>query len=256
MLWVGGQIETLPIIKAVLFPSIISLFIPLLLVSFMLRNKSFTPAVEEENAVLPGGAAAVLFTGLGGLLFVPVFKSLTHLPPYLGILLVLGLVWVLTELIHQKKSDSEKSVFTPSHALTKIDTPSILFFLGILLAVSALESAHLLKDAALWLDGITGNKSLIMGLIGLASAVVDNVPLVAAAMGMYDLQAFPVTNPMWTELAFAAGTGGSILIIGSAAGVAVMGIEKIDFLWYLKNIAWLALAGFLAGYAVLLLMLA
>jgi Na+/H+ antiporter NhaD/arsenite permease-like protein len=253
MLWVGGHIETLPLIKMLFIPSVICLLVPLILVSLLLRkNKLIIAAGPDNQSEMPQGAAMVLFFGLGGLFMVPVFKNLTHLPPYLGILLVLGMVWVLTEIIHKGKENEDKSIFTPSHALSKIDTPSILFFLGILLAVSALETAGVLKDSALWLDSITSNKSVIMAVIGIASAIVDNVPLVAAAIGMYDLSNFPASNPMWIELAFAAGTGGSILIIGSAAGVAVMGIEKIEFLWYLKRISWLALAGYIAGYLCLL----
>lgn len=256
MLWVGGHIETVPLIKSLFVPSFISLLVPLLLAGFFLRRQPFTPAKKPDNATeVPKGAAVVLLSGLGGLFMVPVFKNLTHLPPYLGILLVLGVVWLLTEIIHKDKETSEKSVFTPSHALSKIDTPSILFFLGILLAVSALETAGLLEAAAAWLDGLTSDKSVIMAFIGLASAIVDNVPLVAAAIGMYDLVDFPSSLPMWIELAFAAGTGGSILIIGSAAGVAVMGIEKIEFIWYLKRISWMALAGFLSGYIYLITMI-
>jgi Na+/H+ antiporter NhaD/arsenite permease-like protein len=253
MLWVGGHIETMPLIKTLFIPSVISLLVPLILISLLLRkNKLLISSGPDNQTEMPQGSSVVLFFGLGGLFMVPVFKNFTHLPPYLGILLVLGMVWVLTEIIHQAKQNEDKSVFTPSHALSKIDTPSILFFLGILLAVSALETAGILRASSQWLDGITTNKSIIMAVIGLASAVVDNVPLVAAAIGMYDLSDFPAGHPMWNELAFAAGTGGSILIIGSAAGVAVMGIEKIEFLWYLKRISLLALAGFFAGYFCLL----
>lgn len=252
MLWVGGQIETIPIIKTLFIPSVVSLLIPLVICSLILKKIPFKAKKEETETHFPPGAGLVLATGAGGLLLVPVFKNITHLPPYLGILLVLGLVWIMTESLHRKEQPEEKSRLSPAHALSRIDTPSILFFLGILLAVSALETAGILKESALWLDGITSRKSTIMGVIGLASAVVDNVPLVAAAMGMYDLQDFPSGDPMWIQLAFAAGTGGSILIIGSAAGVAVMGLEKIDFLWYLKKISWIAFAGFLSGYLILL----
>jgi Na+/H+ antiporter NhaD/arsenite permease-like protein len=253
MLWVGGHIETMPLIKTVFIPSVVCLLVPLILVSLLLRKNKLSIATDlDDQTEMPRGAAVVLLFGLGGLFMVPVFKNLTHLPPYLGILLVLGLVWVLTEIIHKGKKNEDKSIFTPSHALSKIDTPSILFFLGILLAVSALETAGLLRDSSQWLDSFTKDKSVIMAVIGLASAIVDNVPLVAAAIGMYDLSSFPASHPMWNELAFAAGTGGSILIIGSAAGVAVMGIEKIEFLWYLKRISLLALAGYIAGYACLL----
>ncbi len=255
MLWVGGQIETIPLVSMVFLPSLVSLLVPLLLLSFVLKNENSDLGQPIEQEKMADGADWVLMAGAGGLLLVPVFKNLTHLPPYLGILLVLGIIWVLTETIHSGKEEHEKSVLTPSHALSKIDTPSILFFLGILLAVAALESAEVLKTAATWLDGFTSDKAIIMAAIGIASAIVDNVPLVAASIGMYDLSLFPTNSPMWIELAFAAGTGGSILIIGSAAGVAVMGLEKIDFMWYLKKIAWLALAGFISGYLVLLLLL-
>jgi Na+/H+ antiporter NhaD/arsenite permease-like protein len=255
MLWVGGQIETIPLVSMVFLPSVVSLLLPLLLLSFVLKNENSDLGQPIEQEKMADGADWVLMAGAGGLLLVPVFKNLTHLPPYLGILLVLGIIWVLTETIHRGKEAHEKSVFTPSYALSKIDTPSILFFLGILLAVAALESAEVLKTAATWLDGFTSDKAIIMAAIGIASAIVDNVPLVAASIGMYDLSLFPTNSPMWIELAFAAGTGGSILIIGSAAGVAVMGLEKIDFMWYLKKIAWLALAGFVAGYLLLVLLL-
>ena len=255
MLWVGGQIETGPLIRLLFLPSVLCLLVPLLMMSFMLRKTKILSAESSVEEELPPGTGVVLAVGVGGLLFVPVFKNLTHLPPYLGILLVLSVVWMLTEALHRKKSQEEKSLYTPSHALSKIDTPSILFFLGILLAVSALETAGMLEASARWLDGISSSKSIIMGIIGVASAIVDNVPLVAAAMGMYNLQEFPAGDPIWLQLAYTAGTGGSILIIGSAAGVAVMGMENIDFTWYLKRISFPAFAGFLAGYLLLLALL-
>lgn len=255
MLWVGGQIETVSTITTLFLPSILCLLVPLLMVSFSLRNAALASSGDEEKTGFPAGAGIVLGAGIGGLLMVPVFKNLTYLPPYLGILLVLGIVWVLTEILHRKEAQEDKSLYTPAQALSRIDTPSILFFLGILLAVSALETAGMLKASALWLDGISSSKSIIMAIIGIASAVVDNVPLVAASMGMYDLQQFPSGSDLWMQLAYAAGTGGSILIIGSAAGVAVMGMEKIDFLWYLRKISFPAFAGFLSGYMLLLLLL-
>ncbi len=181
---------------------------------------------------------------------VPVFKTITHLPPYMGILFGLGIMWVCTEMIHSKKDEREKGVLSVNHALRKIDTPSILFFLGILLCVSALESTEILHAAAQWLDKTIGNISAISMTIGLLSALVDNVPLVAGAQGMYSLQQYPTDHYYWEFLAFCAGTGGSILIIGSAAGVAAMGLEKIDFFWYVKKIGWVALLGYLAGAAV------
>jgi Na+/H+ antiporter NhaD/arsenite permease-like protein len=181
------------------------------------------------------------------LLFVPVFKTITHLPPYMGILLSLGVIWIVSEVINSKLDDAERAPYTATHALSRIDTSSVLFFLGILLAIGALEATHLLSALARWMDRTMGNEDVIVMAIGLASAVIDNVPLVAATMGMYSLDAFPPDAKLWEFLAYCAGTGGSILIIGSAAGVAVMGMERIDFGWYLKRISLLALLGYFAG---------
>jgi Na+/H+ antiporter NhaD/arsenite permease-like protein len=181
------------------------------------------------------------------LLFVPVFKTITHLPPYMGILLSLGVIWIVSELINSKLDEEERAPYTATHALSRIDTSSVLFFLGILLSIGALEATHLLSALAGWMDRTIGNQDVIVMAIGLASAVIDNVPLVAATMGMYSLDAFPPDAKLWEFLAYCAGTGGSILIIGSAAGVAVMGMEKIDFGWYLKRISLLALLGYFAG---------
>jgi Na+/H+ antiporter NhaD/arsenite permease-like protein len=188
------------------------------------------------------------------LLGVPVFKTLTHLPPYMGILLALGLVWILSELLHSDKDEQEKKYLSVGYALTKIDTSSILFFLGILLAIGGLESFGYLHALSDQLAAYFGDQNRIVTIIGLASAVVDNVPLVAATMGMYSLADFPMDHQMWEYLAFCAGTGGSILIIGSAAGVAVMGMEKIEFGWYLKKIGLLALLGYFAGAGLYLLL--
>ena len=195
----------------------------------------------------------MLLAGVVSLLGVPVFKTLTHLPPYMGILLALGLVWMLSEFLHADKDEEAKKPYTVGHALTKIDTSSVLFFLGILLAIGALESFGFLGQLAAYLESSLGNQYVIVTAIGLASSVVDNVPLVAATMGMYSLLDFPIDHTMWEYLAFCAGTGGSILIIGSAAGVAVMGMEKIEFLWYAKRIGILALLGYFAGAACYLL---
>ena len=255
MLWVGGQISAGSVVQHLFFPSIISLLVPLALVSWFLKDKPGELHPEESGDLFVDGAGLILSMGLGGLMMVPVFKTLTHLPPYMGILLVLALVWGLTEILHRKRQADDRSRLSPSHALSKIDTPSILFFLGILLAVSSLESTHILSDLAGKLDTSLGNKDLIVVLIGLVSAIVDNVPLVAASIGMYDLSTFPIDHRFWTFLAFTSGTGGSILIIGSAAGVAVMGMEKVDFVWYAKRIAWLAMLGYFAGVAWLLLFL-
>jgi Na+/H+ antiporter NhaD/arsenite permease-like protein len=165
----------------------------------------------------------------------------------MGMLLSLGIVWIVSELVNSDKDEEEKHPFTPAHALSKIDTSSVLFFLGILIAIGALQATHLLSDLATWMSNTIGNLDIIVMTIGLASAVIDNVPLVAATMGMYDLATFPTDAKLWEFLAYCAGTGGSVLIIGSAAGVAVMGMEKIDFMWYIKRISLLALIGYLAG---------
>jgi len=189
----------------------------------------------------------MLGVGLGGMLFVPIFKTITHLPPYMGMMLVLGIVWVVSELVHSEKDDAERQKYTPAHALSRIDTPSVMFFLGILLAVGSLQATGLLRDMAESLTRTVGNLDVIILLIGMASAVVDNVPIVAAAMGMYDLQTYPPDAKLWEFLAYCAGTGGSMLLIGSAAGVAVMGMERLSFGWYLRRISWLALIGYVAG---------
>jgi Na+/H+ antiporter NhaD/arsenite permease-like protein len=195
----------------------------------------------------------VFFLGIAALIFVPIFKTVTHLPPFMGMLLGLGAMWVVTEVIHSGKDEAEKGLLSVNHAIRKIDTPSILFFLGILLAISALQSTGILTGIASWLDATVGNLTAIGLLIGVFSAVVDNVPLVAAAQAMYSLERFPCDHFFWEFLAYCTGTGGSALIIGSAAGVAAMGIEKIDFFWYLKKISFLALLGYLAGALTYLL---
>jgi len=246
MLWVKGNVSTRNLVFKLLIPSLVNIIVPLLLVTAFLKNEKVEPPKSHKNIEKVEGETLVLVFGLGGLLMVPFFKSWTHLPPYMGILLALSLVWASTEWIHRKKG-LDKNLYTPSHALAKIDTPSILFFLGILLAVSALETANILRNFSNFLDQSLGNKNLIVFLIGIASAVVDNVPLVAASMAMYSLKEFPMDHNFWIFLAYSAGTGGSILIIGSAAGVAAMGMEKIDFLWYMKKISLLALSGYVAG---------
>ena len=195
----------------------------------------------------------VFFFGVGMLLFVPVFKTITHLPPFMGILFGLSVLWIVTEIIHHEKDEAEKGVLSVNHALRKIDTPSVLFFLGILLSIAALEVTGILTDAATFMDNAVGNINIITMLIGVFSAIVDNVPLVAAAQGMYSMDIYPTDHNFWEFLAYCAGTGGSCLIIGSAAGVAAMGIEKINFFWYIKKISLLALVGYLAGAAVYLL---
>ena len=256
MLWIGGQISATGIIQGLFFPSLLSLIVPLGIASFVLKNQAI--GQPEASAALSSteerDGKIMLFAGAGSLIGVPIFKTLTHLPPYMGILLALGLVWILSELLHSEKDDAAKKHLSVGYALTKIDTSSILFFLGILLAIGGLESFGYLHALSDQLAASLGNQNLIVTSIGLASAVVDNVPLVAATMGMYTLTDFPMDHKMWEYLAFCAGTGGSILIIGSAAGVAVMGMEKIEFGWYLKKIGFLALLGYFAGAGLYLLL--
>ncbi|UEG49887.1 sodium:proton antiporter NhaD [Ferruginibacter lapsinanis] len=253
MLWIGGQITALNIMKQLILPSLVVCIIPALIIARRLKGKrievlppSACTAVEKKDGRI------ILFAGIGFLIFVPVFKTLTHLPPFMGMLLAVGIMWVITTFLHKNKDAEYAEKFTVTKALQKVDTPSILFFLGILLAVSALQSFGLLKDLANVLSNALKNDYLIGIALGLLSAVVDNVPLVAASQGMYDLSAYPTDHPFWEFLALTTGTGGSALIIGTAAGVAVMGIEQIDFMWYLKKIGWLALVGFISGIIVFL----
>jgi NhaD family Na+/H+ antiporter len=260
MLWIGGQITPVNIMKTLLIPSLISLIIPLIYLTFKLKGSvKPTDNLEEEipeTGIKNNHSLIMLLTGIGTLIFVPIFKTITHLPPYMGILFGLGIVWVVSEILHSDKDDEERHPFTVAHALSKIDTSSILFFLGILVAIGALESTNLLSGLALWMNESIGNQDVIVVIIGLASAIIDNVPLVAASMGMYDLNSFPTDSKIWEFMAYCAGTGGSILIIGSAAGVAVMGMEKIDFLWYLRKISFTALIGYFAGVVAYLLIFA
>jgi Na+/H+ antiporter NhaD/arsenite permease-like protein len=251
MLWIGGQITPLHIMSKLFLPSVFCLLVPLIFVSFRLKGNVQTP--ENEDVKLTTTAferALVLSIGLGILLFVPIFKSITHLPPFMAMLLGLGFIWTITELIHKGKSNEDKDFLTVTYALRKVDTPSILFFLGILISISALQTSGQLAQAAIWLTQNIGNDSIIILSIGLLSAIVDNVPLVAAVQGMYSLEQYPTDHFFWEFLAYATGTGGSVLIIGSAAGVAAMGMENIDFFWYFKRISWLALLGYFAGALV------
>ncbi|HEX7904303.1 MAG TPA: sodium:proton antiporter NhaD [Chitinophagaceae bacterium] len=254
MLWIGGQITASSIVGKLILPSLVCLLVPIIAMRFVFKGN--IQRIKEKNtneAVSPTTARErniVFFTGIGILLLVPVFKTITHLPPFMGIMIGLGVVWIITEIIHSEKDEADRKPFTVSHALRKIDTPSILFFLGILLAISALESTEQLDHAARWMDNNLKDQNLIVITIGALSAIVDNVPLVAATQGMYDLSTYPTDHYIWEFLAYSTGTGGSMLIIGSAAGIAAMGIEKIDFMWYLKQIGWLALLGYLAGAIV------
>jgi len=245
MLWIKGQISAPAVITQVFIPSLVCILIPLVYYQFRLPKQELEKMERNENAN-PDGKKMLIF-GVSILLLVPVFKTVTHLPPYMGILLGLGLVWVFSEIIHSNKDDERRRPLSVAHALSRIDTSSILFFLGILLAVGALESTQLLRGFAGFLNETVGNLDMIVTIIGMASSVVDNVPLLAAAQNMYTLAEFPMDSKLWLFLAYSTGTGGSILIIGSAAGVAAMGMEDISFTWYLRRISLLALLGFLAG---------
>lgn len=251
MLWIGGQITALSIMEGVFIPSLINLVVPLAVTSWMLGARPVegvsTGGGREHANTTPFEQNVMFFLGLGILVAVPAFKTITHLPPFMGILFGLGILWLVGDLIHRNKDDEERAPLTLVHALAKIDMGSIVFFIGILLAVATLEHTHILTSLAQWMDKSVGRLDVIVMLIGVVSAVVDNVPLVAASMGMYSLQAHPTDSFLWEFMAYCAGTGGSMLIIGSAAGVAAMGLEKIDFFWYVRKISWLALIGYLAG---------
>jgi len=267
MLWIGGQVTTSKIIAEVFLPSVVCLCVPLTIVTIMLKGEierpEEEPVAETNNTTTPRTQRAMLVLGIGGLIFVPVFKTITHLPPYLGMLLSLSIVWAITELIHKNHTPSIKNKLCPTALLKRVDTPTILFFLGILMGVAALQSAGHLMLMSHSLDhtfkDVAGGVFIIDLIIGILSSIVDNVPLVAGAMGMYPIEAadavgyaanFVQDGVFWEFLAYTAGTGGSMLIIGSAAGVAAMGLEKIDFLWYVKHISLLALIGYLAGALV------
>ncbi len=256
MLWIGHQITPLNIVKETFLASLVCMALPTFMINLRIKGNI---VLKEKTTVNQNSTKStfdrnlIFFIGVSCLLLVPVFKTITHLPPYMGMLFSLGIMWALTELIHHKKDEEEKGILSVNHALKKIDTPSILFFLGILMSIAALEQADILHQVAGFLDHEFGNIQIIAVLIGLVSSVFDNVPLVAALQSMYSLSVYPTDHYFWELLAYTAGTGGSILIIGSAAGIAVMGMEKIDFFWYLKNISWVALLGFLAGIVVFLL---
>jgi Na+/H+ antiporter NhaD/arsenite permease-like protein len=253
MLWIGGQITTVNIMQSLLIPSLLNLLVPLAVTSYLLKGKPVIAPIAKADESASRTTAfernLMFCMGIGILVFVPIFKTLTHLPPFLGILFGLGLLWLVGDLMHKNKEDEQRDPLSLGAALSRIDLSSILFFVGILLAVATLEHTHILGSVAKWLEVNVGNLSAIVMLIGLVSAVVDNVPLVAASMGMFSMEQYPTDHFIWEFLAYCAGTGGSILIIGSAAGVAAMGLEKIDFFWYVKRISWLALIGYFAGAA-------
>ena len=249
MLWIGGQVSSLHLMRELLLPSLVCLIVPLCYQSLFLKGdieaNSDTKQLPEPKS-LP-----VLILGLLSLLSVPLFKAVTHLPPYLGILGGMSLLWIYTDLVHGK--DESRDHLKINNALMRIDLSSILFFLGILLAVASFEAVGILHHAATFLQNQIGNQTLIVTSLGILSAIIDNVPLTAAVQGMYDLSNFPTDHSLWVSLAYAVGTGGSILIIGSAAGVVVMGMENISFGWYLRHVSFTALLGYLAGIACYLI---
>jgi len=256
MLWIGGQITSLSIIKKTFLACIACALIPTIIVSFILPNRLEKMESNQHNSLERKDeklSKFIFFIGISCLLFVPVFKGITHLPPFVGMMLGLSIIWIITEIIHKKNIQTHYHSKTVVGALQRIDMPSILFFLGILLCISALQNAGILNALSTWLDKKIGNLNIIVLLIGTLSAIVDNVPLVAAGIKMYSLTNFPQDSNLWSFLAYCAGTGGSMLVIGSAAGVVAMGLAKIEFFWYLKKIAPLALIGYLSGAGVYLL---
>jgi Na+/H+ antiporter NhaD/arsenite permease-like protein len=252
MLWVGGQITATNVIMNVFLPSVVCALIPVLLVVSSVRGQPVQGPINDIEIQAHKRPSQleqnfIFFLGIGALIFIPVFKAVTHLPPFIGAMFGLGVLWLAADILHKKKSSEEKAHFTLVHALSRIDMPSVIFFVGILLAVATLQHAGILTSIANWLSEVIGDLSVIVILIGLASSLVDNVPMVAASMSMFSMTDHPTDSFLWEFLAYCAGTGGSILIIGSAAGLAVMGLEKIDFVWYLKKVSLLAFVGYMSG---------
>ena len=265
MLWNKGVITAAGVITEIFIPSLVSMVIPAIILSLSLKGKlelkTDTTVVQNDDVLTESQRKTIFFLGVGGLIFVPIFKTITHLPPFVGILLVLGVLWTVTEIfytsIHQESEDTANNTNTQkrvSKMLSRIDMDTILFFLGILMAVACLETIGALTLLGETLDvTFEGNHYLVTGIIGVLSSIVDNVPLVAGCMGMYPVQAagdMAIDGVFWQLLAYCAGVGGSMLIIGSAAGVVVMGLEKITFVWYMKKITWIAFVGYLAGIIV------
>ena len=267
MLWIGGQISSDNIVFTLIVPSLVCMLVPLIISSFLIKGNFESPDgdhVDFRMSPVRFSKSHIIYVskyekrivfcaGIASLVFVPFFKSYTHLPPFMGMLFSLGWLWLLTEIMHKDKNDEVKDPISVIGVLKKVDVPSVLFFFGILIAISSLQATGILKNLAMFLDESIGNIYLIGLSLGVLSAIVDNVPLVAASMGMYDIKEFPLDHTLWEFIAYCAGTGGSALIIGSAAGVAAMGMERINFIWYVKNIAWLALIGYFAGAGVYIL---
>jgi Na+/H+ antiporter NhaD/arsenite permease-like protein len=257
MLWIGGQVTSVSLIKALLLPSVINLLVPLIVLYFIIKKQKLMDALVipkiEMDSLKSSNSVFILITGLLVLMAVPVFKVVFHIPPFMGVLFGLGIMWCITEIKNGKREDVNKQNFSVAFALRNIDTPSILFFLGILLSISALQTSGVLTSLANSLNSAFSSQNTILVLTGFMSAIIDNVPLVAAYQGMYPLSEYITDSSFWHLLAYCSGTGGSMLIIGSAAGVVAMGIEKISFGWYLKNISLLAVLGYLAGFGVYLI---
>lgn len=260
MLWIGKQVTTGGLVKWLILPSLVCFLVPFIVAMFKkeFQGEITINAEEDEEAEKLLSSRKMLFLGLGMIVFVPFFKTITHLPPYIGMMFSLGVVWLVSEYIHPEEDFAEerKHLYSPHVALSRIEMSSILFFLGILMAVAAIETVVVqgvgaLRFAAQGLDTAIPNQDVVVMLLGVGSAIIDNVPLVAASMGMYEAA---TDSKLWHFIAYSAGTGGSMLIIGSAAGVAAMGMEKIDFIWYLKKITWLAAIGFVAGALTFLAM--
>ncbi|MCH9703743.1 MAG: sodium:proton antiporter NhaD [Chlamydiae bacterium] len=254
MLWIHDKITTFEIIKTLFIPSVVCTLVSGLLATFMIKGENEKVEGSFKLIEMEPGAKRVFWLGLLSLIMIPVWKAVLHVPPFMGALLGLGIIWLLTDIIHLRHGE-ERWHLRVLHVLTKIDISGIFFFLGILLAIDALGSAGLLKHFAELLESIVPNQNWVAMIIGLISSIVDNVPLVAATMGMYDMATYPVNDPLWQLIAYSAGTGGSILIIGSAAGVVFMSMEKVDFFWYAKKVGWMALIGYFAGFATYMLML-
>jgi Na+/H+ antiporter NhaD/arsenite permease-like protein len=248
MLWIGGQVTATALIKNLLLPSMVCMLVPLIYLHFTLKDTLGIGDSDEVENQQGSNSGKLIFTlGFLSLISVPIFKTYTHLPPFMGMLLGLGVLWVCSEMINPSVDGVERKKYTAADALSRIDMPSVLFFLGILLAVGALESMGTLHHFADFLNQSIGDTKIIISLIGVLSAIIDNVPLVAASMGMYSLDVFPTDHMLWAYLAYCAGTGGSLLIIGSAAGIAAMGMEQVNFIWYLKRISGLAFMGYIGG---------
>lgn len=248
MLWIGGQLSTLNVIKVLFLPSFVCLLTALAIFSIFVKGNFKKKEVHFSQDEIEPMGRFIFYFGIACLVFVPVFKIITGLPPFMGMLFGLSAMWLVTDILHRKYDDRHH--LRVPYVLGKIDLSGTLFFLGILLCIDALDTAKILEHLAVYLNDTIGNTTLIATAIGLASAVVDNVPLVAATMGMYDLAQYPMDHHLWELIAYAAGTGGSILLIGSAAGVAFMGMEKVNFIWYIKKITLPAMVSYFAGIIV------